>query len=95
MRETLLARWRSVPRPIRKSVVLTIGFTLIAIGGVLIILPLLSQEQIARRQSSRPSLKLLALISLLFAGGMVTQQASFASTTVTNGSFLITTTNQC
>lgn len=39
MRETLLARWRSVPRPIRKSVVLTIGFTLIAIGGVLIILP--------------------------------------------------------
>ena len=68
----------------------TVGFRCLI--GLLIILPLLSQERIARQRSSRPSLKLLALISLLFAGGMVTQQASFASTTVTNGSFLITTT---
>lgn len=68
----------------------TVGFRCLI--GVLIILPLLGQERIARRQTSRPSLKLLALISLLFAGGMVTQQASFASTSVTNGSFLITTT---
>ena len=31
--------WRGVPRPVRKLIVLVIGFTLIAIGGVLIILP--------------------------------------------------------
>ncbi len=39
MRESLLTRWRAVPGPIRKSVVLTIGLTLMAIGGALIILP--------------------------------------------------------
>lgn len=39
MRESLLSRWRAVPGPIRKSVVLTIGITLVAIGGALIILP--------------------------------------------------------
>lgn len=39
MRESLLTRWRSVPAPIRKSVVLTIGLTLLALGGVLIVLP--------------------------------------------------------
>ncbi len=39
MRETFLSRWRGVPGPIRKSIVLTIGVTLIAIGGALIILP--------------------------------------------------------
>lgn len=39
MRESLLTRWRAVPGPIRKSVVLTIGVTLLAIGGALIILP--------------------------------------------------------
>jgi uncharacterized membrane protein YbaN (DUF454 family) len=31
--------WRGVPSPVRKLIVLVIGFTLIAIGGVLIILP--------------------------------------------------------
>ena len=31
--------WRGVPSPLRKTIVLVIGFTLIAIGGVLIILP--------------------------------------------------------
>lgn len=39
MRESLLTRWRAVPGPIRKSVVLTIGVTLLAIGGALIVLP--------------------------------------------------------
>ena len=39
MRESILTRWRAVPGPIRKSVVLTIGVTLLAIGGALIILP--------------------------------------------------------
>lgn len=31
--------WRQVPAPVRKLIVLVIGFTLIAIGAVLIILP--------------------------------------------------------
>ena len=31
--------WRQVPAPVRKVIVLVIGFTLIAIGTVLIILP--------------------------------------------------------
>ena len=31
--------WRGVPSPLRKLIVFVIGFTLIAIGGVLIILP--------------------------------------------------------
>jgi hypothetical protein len=31
--------WRHVPAPVRKLIVLVIGFTLIAIGSVLIILP--------------------------------------------------------
>jgi drug/metabolite transporter (DMT)-like permease len=31
--------WRSVPSPVRKTVVLVIGFTLIAIGAILIVLP--------------------------------------------------------
>ena len=31
--------WRSVPSPVRKTIVLVIGFTLIAIGAVLIVLP--------------------------------------------------------
>jgi uncharacterized membrane protein YbaN (DUF454 family) len=31
--------WRQVPTPVRKLIVVVIGFTLIAIGGVLIILP--------------------------------------------------------
>lgn len=39
MRESFLTRWRAVPGPIRKSVVLTVGVTLVAIGGALIILP--------------------------------------------------------
>ncbi|MCX6453724.1 MAG: PGPGW domain-containing protein [Actinobacteria bacterium] len=31
--------WHSVPSPVRKTIVLVIGFTLIAIGAVLIVLP--------------------------------------------------------
>jgi hypothetical protein len=31
--------WRGLPTPVRKLIVIVIGFTLIAIGGVLIILP--------------------------------------------------------
>jgi hypothetical protein len=31
--------WRQVPAPVRKLIVLVIGFTLIAIGTVLIVLP--------------------------------------------------------
>jgi len=31
--------WRGVPTPVRKLIVMVIGFTLIAIGGILIILP--------------------------------------------------------
>lgn len=31
--------WRGVPTPVRKLIVIVVGFTLIAIGGVLIILP--------------------------------------------------------
>jgi uncharacterized membrane protein YbaN (DUF454 family) len=31
--------WRGVPTPVRKLIVIVIGFTLIAIGGVLVILP--------------------------------------------------------
>jgi len=31
--------WRGVPTPVRKLIVMVIGFTLIAIGGVLIIRP--------------------------------------------------------
>jgi drug/metabolite transporter (DMT)-like permease len=31
--------WRSVPSPVRKTIVLVIGFTLITIGAVLIVLP--------------------------------------------------------
>ena len=31
--------WRSVPSPVRKTIVLVIGFTLIAIGAILIVLP--------------------------------------------------------
>lgn len=60
--------------------------------GVLIILPLLGQERTARQRGVRPSFKVLAVIALLFAGAMVMQQAAFGSTSVTNGSFLITTT---
>ena len=39
LRQRWLAKWRAVPGPIRKSVVLTIGVTLLAIGGALIVLP--------------------------------------------------------
>jgi hypothetical protein len=38
-RELLLRRWRAVPAPLRKTIVLVIGATLLAIGGVLVILP--------------------------------------------------------
>ncbi len=31
--------WRGVPSPVRKTIVLVVGFTLIAIGTVLIVLP--------------------------------------------------------
>ena len=31
--------WRSVPSPVCKTIVLVIGFTLIAIGAILIVLP--------------------------------------------------------
>jgi uncharacterized membrane protein YbaN (DUF454 family) len=31
--------WSQVPTPVRKLIVIVVGFTLIAIGGVLIILP--------------------------------------------------------
>ena len=31
--------WRGVPSPVRKTIVLVIGFTLIAIGAILIVLP--------------------------------------------------------
>jgi hypothetical protein len=31
--------WSQVPAPVRKLIVVVIGFTLIAIGGILIILP--------------------------------------------------------
>ena len=37
--DSLWVKWRKVPGPIRKSAVLLIGLTLLAIGGVLIILP--------------------------------------------------------
>lgn len=38
-REQFLRRWRAVPTPLRKTMVLVLGVTLLAIGGVLIILP--------------------------------------------------------
>ena len=38
-RERFLQRWRNVPNAVRKTVVLVVGATLLAIGGVLIILP--------------------------------------------------------
>lgn len=38
-REKFLQRWRNVPAPARKTIVLVIGFTLLAIGGVLVVLP--------------------------------------------------------
>ena len=38
-REQFLRRWRAVPTPLRKAVVLVLGVTLLAIGGVLVILP--------------------------------------------------------
>lgn len=31
--------WRGLPTPVRKLIVVVVGFTLIAIGGILIILP--------------------------------------------------------
>ncbi len=38
-RTRLLRRWRNVPTAVRKTVVLAVGATLLAIGGVLVILP--------------------------------------------------------
>lgn len=38
-KDRFLQRWRAVPAPVRKTIVLVIGVTLLAIGGVLIILP--------------------------------------------------------
>jgi len=38
-RERFLHRWRNVPNAVRKTVVLVVGGTLLAIGGVLVILP--------------------------------------------------------
>ena len=32
-------RWKAVPTPLRKTVVITIGVTLLAIGAILVILP--------------------------------------------------------
>lgn len=37
--DSLWRKWRRVPAPVRKSAVLLIGITLLAIGGVLVILP--------------------------------------------------------
>ncbi len=37
--DSLWLKWRRVPGPIRKSAVMLIGLTLLAVGGVLIILP--------------------------------------------------------
>lgn len=37
--DSLWSKWRRVPGPLRKSAVLLIGLTLLAIGGVLIVLP--------------------------------------------------------
>ncbi len=39
MRRAVAARWRALPAPMRKSVVLTIGITLLTIGAALVILP--------------------------------------------------------
>lgn len=60
--------------------------------GVLVILPLLGQERVSRRAGKPPGTFQLAAIGVFFAAGMVCQQAAFATTTVANGSFLITTT---
>lgn len=38
-RQRLLQRWRAVPAPVRKTIVLVIGITLLAIGAVLVVLP--------------------------------------------------------
>lgn len=39
LKERFLSKWRAVPTPVRKTVVLVIGATLLSIGGVLVILP--------------------------------------------------------
>ena len=38
-KDKLYAKWKNVPGPLRKTIVLVIGITLLAIGGVLVILP--------------------------------------------------------
>lgn len=38
-RDRLLRRWRAVPAPARKTIVLVLGVTSLAIGGVLVVLP--------------------------------------------------------
>lgn len=39
MKQRLLRNWRSLPGPLRKTIVLTIGVTLLLIGGMLAVLP--------------------------------------------------------
>lgn len=60
--------------------------------GALVILPLVLRENAASHGSLRPVWPRIVLGASLFALAIVLQQFAFGATTVTNGSFLITTT---
>jgi drug/metabolite transporter (DMT)-like permease len=60
--------------------------------GALVILPLLRRELVGRRRLAGRDIRGIVLVAILFAGAIVAQQTAYGGTSVTNASFLVSTT---
>jgi drug/metabolite transporter (DMT)-like permease len=60
--------------------------------GALVILPMLRRELVGRRTASIQDVRGIVLVAILFAGAIVAQQSAYGGTSVTNASFLVSTT---
>jgi len=69
----------------------TVGFRCLI--GALVILPLLRRELVGRRRKPvGRDVRGIGLAAILFAGAIVAQQSAYGGTSVTNASFLVSTT---
>jgi drug/metabolite transporter (DMT)-like permease len=68
----------------------TVGFRCLI--GALVILPLLRRELVGRQRLAGRDLRGMAVVAILFAGAIVAQQSAYGGTSVTNASFLVSTT---
>jgi drug/metabolite transporter (DMT)-like permease len=68
----------------------TVGFRCLI--GALVILPALRWEPAGRRWPTHRDIRRIVLVAILFAAAIVTQQTAYGGTSVTNASFLVSTT---